>query len=43
MLEADAGKPTEAIADFQQAIQYDANYAAAYLALGSRVQLYRTL
>jgi len=35
MLEADAGKPTEAIADFQQAIQYDNNYAAAYLALAS--------
>ena len=27
--------PTEAIADFQQAIQYDANYAVAYLALAS--------
>jgi len=35
MLEGDAGKPTEAIADFQQAIQYDSTYAAAYLALGS--------
>jgi tetratricopeptide (TPR) repeat protein len=35
MLEADAGKPTEAIADFQQAVKYDSSYAAAYLALGS--------
>ncbi len=35
MLEADARKSTEAIADFQQAIQYDPHYAAACLALGS--------
>ena len=35
MLQANAGKPTEAAADLQQAIQYDANYATAYLALAA--------
>lgn len=35
MLQAIAGKSAEAIADFQQAIHYDANYAPAYLALAS--------
>lgn len=35
MLQADAGKREEAIADYQQAIQYDANYAGAYLAMAS--------
>lgn len=35
MIEAQVGKSTEAIADLQQAIHYDPNYAAACLALGS--------
>jgi hypothetical protein len=35
MIEADAGNPTAAIADLQQSIQYDSNYAAAYLALAA--------
>lgn len=35
MLQFVEGKQTEAIADFQQAIQYDASYALAYIGLGS--------
>lgn len=34
-LEVNAGKLTEAIADLQQALQYDADYALAYLTLAS--------
>ncbi len=34
-LEKDAGKFAEAISDLQQAIQYDASFAVAYLALAS--------
>lgn len=34
-LQREAGKPAEAITDFQQAIQYDANYGVAHLALAS--------
>lgn len=35
MLEEDAGKRDEAVADFRQAIQHDGNYVRAYLALAS--------
>lgn len=35
MLQANAGKSKEAIADFQQAIQYDGSFAIAYIALAS--------
>jgi hypothetical protein len=37
LLREDASQPEEAIADFRHAIQYDANYAGAYVALAAQL------